>query len=338
LNEDQLITAIRGIVEETSSRNVPAPRPIVLGIGDDAAAWQPSRSHLSVITSDALVDGVHFLGERMSGRSIGYRAMAANLSDIAAMGARPVLATVALGVPPRAQETQLLDLYTGMLEIARRHGVRIAGGDIVRAGALMLAITVVGEVRRTHLRRRDAGRPGDIIAVTGPLGGSHAGLQLLRHHDLSVPTWSRERGLRAFERPEPRVSEGRRLAASSHVHAMMDCSDGLWTDLSRMARASGCGALIEHVPIDPAAQAVAAALGEDASVYAHNGGEDFELIVTIAARAFTHLARRFETHFGRPLIRVGVLEKKEGLRMREASGEIQEVTPAGWDHLTLPEN
>ncbi|HTV75124.1 MAG TPA: AIR synthase related protein, partial [Candidatus Acidoferrales bacterium] len=100
----------------------------MLGIGDDAAAWKPSGSHLSVITSDALVDGVHFRSGRMSALQIGHRAMAANLSDVAAMGARPVLATVALGVPPEAHEEQLLDLYRGMQALASGHGVRIVGG------------------------------------------------------------------------------------------------------------------------------------------------------------------------------------------------------------------
>jgi len=331
MTEDQLVAAIRAIVEE-SSRQVPGPRPIALGIGDDAAAWQPSRSHLSVITTDALIDGVHFFGERMSARNIGYRSMAANMSDIAAMGARPVLATVALGVAPAAQEAWLLELYEGMQGVARGHGARIAGGDITRAPATMLSITVVGEVRRAHLRRRDAGRANDVVAVTGPLGASRAGLELLRNEGIQVAQDMRERALRAFETPQARVREGRWLAASVNVRAMMDCSDGLAADLGRLARASGCGALIEHVPVDDAAQAVAGAAGADARAYALNGGEDFELIVTIKPRAFAHLARRFEQRFGRTLLPVGVLEKNEGLRIREASGT-RPLLAAGWDHL-----
>lgn len=329
--EDQLVATIRAIVEEPL-RPGPGARPIVLGIGDDAAAWQPSRSHLSVITTDALIDGVHFFGERMNARNIGYRSMAANISDIAAMGARPVLATVALGVAPAAQEAWLLELYQGMQAVAQRYGARIVGGDITRAPVTMLSITVVGEVRRAHLRRRDVGRANDVVAVTGPLGASRAGLELLRNEGAQVGQDMRARALRAFETPEPRVREGRWLAASVNVRAMMDCSDGLSTDLGRLARASGCGALIDHVPIDDAAQSVASSVGADAREYALHGGEDFELIVTIKPRAFAHLARRFEQRFGRALLPVGVLEKNEGLRIREAS-ETRPLAAAGWDHL-----
>ena len=303
----------------------------MLGIGDDAAAWKPSGSHLSVITSDALVDGVHFRSGRMSALQIGHRAMAANLSDVAAMGARPVLATVALGVPPEAHEEQLLDLYRGMQALASGHGVRIVGGDIVRAPALTLALTLVGEVRRSHLRRRDGACPGDVVAVTGPLGASHAGLLLL-DRDLPVAPELARRARDAFATPQPRVREGRWLAASVHLHAMMDCSDGLATDLGRLARASGCGATVEAVPVDPAACAVAQALHEEAAAYALDGGEDFELIVAIAPRAFAHLSARFEQHFGRPLLRIGRMEKREGLRLLEASEE-RELASSGWDHL-----
>jgi thiamine-monophosphate kinase len=331
MTEDQLIAAIRAIVEE-SSRQGPGRRPIVLGIGDDAAAWQPSRSHLSVITTDALIDGVHFFGDRMSARNIGHRSMAANISDIAAMGARPVLATVALGVTPATQEAWLSELYRGMHGVAQRHGARIAGGDITRAPATMLSITVVGEVRRSHLRRRDAGRAKDVVAVTGPLGASRAGLELLRREGVEVAPEVRARALGAFETPQARVREGRWLAASVNVHAMMDCSDGLSTDLGRLARASGCGALIEQVPVDDSARAVANAVGGDALEYALNGGEDFELIVAIKPRAFAHLVKLFKQRFGRALLPVGVLEKNEGLRIREAS-ETRPLTAAGWEHL-----
>lgn len=333
MTEDLLIAAIRAIVQESPSRGHALPRPLVLGIGDDAAAWQPSRSHLSVITTDALVDGVHFFGDRMDARAIGHRAMAANISDIAAMGARPIVATIALGLATGAQEAWTLDVYRGMQELAERHGLHIVGGDITRAPATMLAITIVGEVSRTHMRRRNAGRPGDVVAVTGPLGASRAGLEVLRAGTVAVAEEMRARAVRAFERPEPRVREGRLFGASANVRAMMDCSDGLSTDLTRLAQASGCGALIEHVPIDPAAYAVAEAAGADARDYALNGGEDFELIVTVKPRAFKYLAQRFAKHCGRDLIRVGVLEKNEGLRLREASGEIRTLPPAGWDHL-----
>jgi thiamine-monophosphate kinase len=330
VTEDDLVAAIRAICEASPGAS-PGPRPIVLGIGDDAAVWKPSSSHLSVITTDALVDGVHFRSAQMNALHIGHRAMAANLSDVAAMGARPVLATVALGVPPDAAQEQLLELYAGMNALARGHGVRIVGGDIVAAPVLTLALTLVGEVRRSHLRRRDGARPGDVLALTGPLGASHAGLLLLENA-IAVDPQAAQRAAAAFATPAPRVREGRWLAASANVHAMMDCSDGLSTDLGRLTRASGCGALIDRVPVDPAADAVAQALGGDGRAYALHGGEDFELLVAVAPRAFAHLSGRFRQRFGSPLLPVGRVEKQEGLRLLEASVE-RELVPAGWDHL-----
>lgn len=310
---------------------MPGGRRITVGIGDDAAAWQPSRSHLSVVTTDALIDGVHFLSAAMDARAIGHRAMAANLSDIAAMGARPVLATVVLGVAADTSESWILDVYRGMAALAARYGARIVGGDIVRSPVATLSITVVGEVSRTRLKRRSGGRPGDVLAVTNLLGASRAGLELtLRPRDVDDAT--RTAALSAFAKPEPRVREGRWLAASANVRAIMDCSDGLSTDIGRLARASGCGAEIEIVPIAAAATVVARAAGDDPRSYALDGGEDFELIVAIAPRAFEHLARAYQKRFGTKLHRVGRLTIDGELRL-SGDGGSHKLVPAGWDHL-----
>ncbi len=270
----------------------------------------------------------------MTAASIGHRAMAANLSDIAAMGARPVLATIALGVAPETTELWVLECYRGMAALAARYGARIVGGDIVRAPVVTLALTLVGEVSPSRLKRRDAGLPGDVVAVTGPLGASRAGLELLQRPELARSlTQSEGAGASdAFARPEPRLREGRFLAASAHVRAMLDSSDGLSTDLGRLARASRCGAMVDALPIDPVAQAVALAAGDDAAGYALHGGEDFELIVTIERRAFAHLGRRYAAHFGRPLIEIGRLEREPGVRF-VGQGASRELVPAGYDHF-----
>ncbi|GAC1348812.1 MAG: thiamine-phosphate kinase [Vulcanimicrobiaceae bacterium] len=331
MTEDSLVSALRDIVEAPASGSRAGPRKIVLGIGDDAAVWQPSRSHLAVITTDALVDGVHFLSGSMDPGAIGHRAMAANLSDIAAMGARPVLVTIALGVAAQTPQAWLVACYRGMDALARRHGARIVGGDIVRSPVLSLALTVVGEVSATHLRRRAGGRPKDTVAVTGPLGASRAGLELQRR-TLDVEAGARAAAEAAFALPEPRLREARFLAASAHVHALMDLSDGLSTDLARLARASGCGATIGAVPIHFAAEAVARAAGDDARAYALDGGEDFELLVTVAPRAFGYLAGRFAQRFGTALIPVGRLDADPGVRISEPAGE-RELAAAGFDHL-----
>jgi thiamine-monophosphate kinase len=326
MREDDFVAAIRAIVED-----VPLPRRVVLGIGDDAAVWQPSRSHLAVIASDALVDGVHFRWDAMSAANVGRRALAANLSDIAAMGARPMLATVSLGVPESADLDRILEGYRGMQSLARETRTRIVGGDVVRMPALTFAITVVGEVRPSNLKRRDGGRAGDVIAVTGALGASRAGLEVLLRSPV-VKECERQAALAAYERPEPRLREGRWFGASANVHAMMDLSDGLSSDLARLARASGCGARIETIPAHGAARAVAIAAGDDPERYALDGGEDYELLVAIAPRAFGHLSRRFERHFGRPLLRIGALTSEPDLQLASEGGE-SPLVPAGWESL-----
>ena len=323
MTEDDLISKLQAIVSQA------APSALLVGIGDDAAVWQPSRSHRSVITTDALVEGVHFTRDAMSAADVGHRALASNLSDVAAMGAKPVLATIAFGVGPGADEAWILECYRGIAALAERAQCAIAGGDIVRAPAITIAITIVGEVRPSNLKTRAGMLPGDTIAVTGPLGASRAGLAVAVEHPELAGDPAAAEALRAFRTPEPRLAEGRWLAASRNVRALMDTSDGLSTDLARLARASKCGATIESIPVAAAAGAIAGRAGANAEQWALDGGEDFELLVAVAARAFSHLAGRFHARFGRPLLRVGVATAEAGVRLADGTA----VSSAGWDHL-----
>jgi thiamine-monophosphate kinase len=323
LTEDDLIPQLHALTAAA------APHALLVGIGDDAAVWQPSRSRRSVITTDALIEGVHFTRDAMSAADVGHRALASNLSDVAAMGAEPVLATIAFGVGPQTGDAWILDCYRGIAALAERAKCAIAGGDIVRTPAITISITVVGEVRPSNLKTRAGMHPGDVIALTGPLGASRAGLAVAVEGAAPEDDPAAVEALRAFRTPEPRLAEGRWLGASRNVHAMMDVSDGLSTDLARMARASNAGALIEDVPVAAAARAVAARSGADAERWALDGGEDFELLIAVAARAFSHLAARYRGRFGRPLLRVGVATAEAGLRRGDGTA----VVGAGWDHL-----
>ncbi len=310
----------------------PAPEKLVLGIGDDAAAWRPSRSAYSVISTDALVEGVHFTRDVMSAAEVGHRALASNLSDLAAMGARPVLATIAFGVAPGADDAWILEFYRGLTELATRTRCAIAGGDIVRAPAITVSITVVGEVRPTSMKRRSTALAHDVLAVTGPLGASRAGLlAALDRPDLAAAPVAAD-ALATYRTPEPRLAEGRFFAASRNVHAMMDLSDGIATDLARMAEASGLGAIVDAVPIAPSAQWIAERSGSDAVAFALSGGEDYELLVAIDRRAFGYLASRFAKRFGRPLHRVGAMTEGSGVRLAYDGSE-RMLSRSGWDHL-----
>lgn len=310
----------------------PLRRKLSTTIGDDAAAWQPSRSHRSVITTDALIEGVHFRLDTMSMHDIGWRSMASNISDLAAMGSRPVLATVSLGIPKGAETAAVIELYRGMLAVASPHDCVIAGGDITRAPVWMISITAVGEIRPTHLKGRGGARPGDIVAVTGSLGASRAGLYLADNVNSVLTAELQEEARQAHCRPVPRVREGWFLAASEHVHAMMDISDGLSTDLPRMCERSKCGAVVEDVPVAQSAQAIAQSRGEDAQTFALAGGEDYELLVAVNARAFGYLSSRFRKRFGRALLAVGRMREGSGVFVHKGGRE-EALAPAGWDHL-----
>jgi thiamine-monophosphate kinase len=325
LSEDEIVARLRSIVD------APITKRVRLGIGDDAAVWQPSRSHRSVITSDMLVEGVHFSRETMSLEDAGWRAMTANLSDLAAMGARPVLGTIALGIPRELEVDELAQLYSGIAACARDAKLSIVGGDLNRAPALTIAVTVTGEVRASDCKTRAGARAGNIVAVTGPLGASRAGLDVARGR-VRLEKRMEEDALRAHRRPIARIREGRFFAASANVRAMMDCSDGLSTDLVRLCASSGVGARIESVPVSPAAKAAADALNEEHAVYALAGGEDFELIVAIERRAFSYLAARFQKRFTRSLQRVGTFRAEPGVVV-VGNGIERELPRTGWEHF-----
>jgi thiamine-monophosphate kinase len=345
ITEDELIAAI------DDALGAP-PRTLRLGIGDDAAAWKVSPHHLSLLTTDMLVDGVHFRLAATSPQALGRKALAENLSDIAAMGGWPTVAVVALGLTDQVDEAWVRGLYAGIASLAKPARCAIAGGDIVRAPAVTLGITVAGEVRSTHLRTRAGARPGDIAAVTGPLGRAAAGLRLLDTPvALERSPVALERSPVALERsssqdyatllrtaylePTARLREGRYLASRRAVRALMDISDGLSTDAARMARASGVDVVLDAAALapDPAVAAAAQALGADAMDLVLNGGDDYELLAAIEPRAFKHVAAGFAKRLGRPLLRVGRFEAGGGRAWIERLGKREAVAPAGYDHL-----
>jgi thiamine-monophosphate kinase len=316
VTEDELVAAITQALGEQ-------PRALRVGIGDDAAAWKPARSHLSLITTDALVDDVHFRLAQTTPEMLGHKALAVNLSDIAAMGGRPVLAVVALGVTDDLDEAWARRFYQGMSKLARRARCTIAGGDIVRAPALTIMVTVVGEVRQSSLRLRSGARPGDFACVSGPLGLSAAYLR-----GLSSAGETRT----AYEAPSPRLAEGKLLGASRAVHAMMDISDGLSLDASRMARASGLDVCLDLAALR--AHRPGALDGRsDALELMLSGGDDYELLAAVDPRAYANLARRYRARFGRELWVAGRFESGQGKVWTSEGGERQPHEPRGYDHL-----
>lgn len=308
------------------------PGRAVQAIGDDAAVVRTGDG-LQLVTTDLLVEGVHFLLDRTAPRRLGRKALAVNLSDIAAMGGTPHEVYVALAAPGDTDVELLDEIYRGMEELGGEHRVSILGGDTSSSpGPLFLCLTVVGSVPEGQLLLRSAGRPGDLIAVTGTLGDSAAGLRLLLE-SLEVPEALAVPLVRAHLDPAPAVAAGRALASSGVVHAAIDLSDGLVSDLGHVCERSGVGALVDadRLPISDEVRELCRRLDENPLELALYGGEDYRLLVSVSRDAVDR-ARRDVEEIGGSLYVVGELTERGGLRLRHADGRVEPAAD-GWAHF-----
>jgi thiamine-monophosphate kinase len=319
------------LIERIAARTSRRPGTL-LGIGDDAALLRIDGT--AVATQDLLVEGVHFRRATIDPRDLGHKALAVNLSDLAAMGAEPVAALVGLCLPPDAPAAEDLDaLYDGMEALAGRHGVTLAGGDVTAGPALVLAVTALGRARPgVPPLRRSGGRPGDLLCVTGALGAAAAGLLLLEDPDLGdgLDPDVGEALRAAHRRPEPRVAAGRALAEGG-AHAMIDLSDGLALDALRVARACGLAARVElaALPLADGVAEVAAAAGRDAALLGAAGGEDYELLAAVPPERLDAL----RAAAGVPLTPVGRLEPgAPAIVAVDAGGREVPLAGLGWEH------
>lgn len=301
-------------------------------MGDDAAVTVPGGATATSV--DAIVDGVHFRREHFSLGQIGHKALAAALSDLAAMGAAPGEAYAALGVPADLDEEGCLELFDGIAALASNCGVSLAGGDVTRAAVLTVAMTVVGHGSGAESFVTRAGaRPGDVVVVTGALGGAAAGLLLLERPALAGSVSPEVGGeLTARQRePRPALEAGMALAESGAT-AMIDVSDGLGGDLAHLTAQSGVAMRVSaaELPLGRGVEAVAAAAGLDAAGLALSGGEDYELLATLPADRF-QAASASVIAAGTALTAIGWVAVGTGAEIRLRDGRLSE--PAGFDQL-----
>jgi thiamine-monophosphate kinase len=303
---------------------------LLTGIGDDAAVTRAGR--YAVTSVDAMVEGVHFRRRELSAAEIGHRALAAALSDLAAMAADPGEAYLALGVPPGLPGEEALELAAGAQALAAAHSVTIAGGDVTRAPALLVSFTVVGWCEDPGtLVRRDGARAGDCVCVTGALGGAGAGLAVVEGRAGQRLEAGRRQALRGrYARPQPRFTAARELARVGAT-AMVDLSDGLATDAGHVARRSGVRLELSlaRLPLGDGVADVCAELGEDPARFAATAGEDFELCACLPPAAAAALCPGGRgTLGGVPLAVVGgVAAGPAGVSFLEADGAL-----VGFEH------
>ena len=305
-----------------------------LGIGDDAAIWRPSPGASVVITTDSLVEEIHFRLDWTDWVSLGHKALAVNVSDLAAMGADPKLAVVTLGLRGSERLADLVALYTGMGDVARRYGVAIAGGDIVRSPfGLALHITALGELLGEARLTRSGARPGDIIGVTGTLGASAAGMRLLADASALRQAATADLLVQAHLRPEPRVLLGRVLREHG-ASAAMDLSDGLMGDLPKILAASNVSAEIDLRAI-PVAAAVRALFPEQWLTFATRGGEDYELLFTVPEDRWAAMREALADVGGQAQAvgRISPVEAMPSITMIGMDGVAREEKPGAFDHF-----
>lgn len=317
-----------GLIGRIASRAAVGPG-VRIGIGDDAAATEPTPGRWLLTTSDMLVEGVHFdLGYTDPFR-LGRKSLAVNLSDIAAMGGEPRDFLLSLAIPP-GLTVEFLDRFTeGMLTLASEHGVALVGGDTCRSPAgLVISVTLHGEQSPERTLRRSGARPGDIIFVTGTVGDSALGLELLRRGGREG--WAVERHLD----PSPRVAAGLALAGAGFVTAMIDVSDGLLADLGHILELSGVGARVEAglLPLSSAFREEASRITADPLVMALTGGEDYELLFTVPAGSEGEVASSL-SRTGVSATAVGVITVAGGVMVTGPDGRDLHPVRGGYDHF-----
>lgn len=270
------------------------------GIGDDCAVLPVGGGESLLFTADLLVEGVHFLRERTTARLLGRKSLAVNLSDVAAMGARPVATLLSLALPAEVTDGWAEEFIAGYRELSEEFSVALVGGDTTRsAGGITIHVTAIGRAADDRIKRRSAAKAGDVILTAGELGASGTGLRDLLAGRTDTPAAAIHRD------PRPQVAEGLWLGARREVHAMMDLSDGLASDIRHIMERSGVGAELDTALIPVAA-------GSDPKTAAC-AGEDYKLLLTADPDASERLAADFRAAFGTPLYRVGRITDGGGL-------------------------
>ena len=324
-----------GFIRKISKGCLMRPRNVLKGIGDDAAAFIQNHEAVTLVTTDLLAEGVHFLRHLTSGFSLGYKALAVNLSDIAAMGGEAHEAFISIAIPDDCSTGYLEDLYKGIKTLAAEFDVNILGGDTTRSKAdLIINICIIGSAPEADILYRSTAQYGDIIFSTGFLGDSRAGLYLLLN-GIEPDTEELKALVKAHTFPRPLLREGRFLGRQTGIHAAIDVSDGLSSDIRHIASESNVGVRLhyEKIPVSQNLTSFCSRFGFDPVEFALAGGDDYTMLCTISQDKADEIVDNYLGEFNRPLYPIGEITESLEMELVYSNGRIKNLEPEGWDHF-----
>jgi thiamine-monophosphate kinase len=323
-----------GFIDRIAPLGAIRTKGVVKGIGDDCAVIALDGPNYLLVTTDLLVERVHFLKQWASPEIIGARALTANLSDIAACGGTPLDAFISIAIPDETEVEWLDGLYRGMSEMARSYDVNLLGGDTTGSRSdLVINIALTGAVAPEEVLFRHTAKVGDIIVLTGPTGESGAGCDVLLHSP-ELPEEIKRALIQSHLEPRPHIQEGRLLATSGACTAAIDVSDGISSDLGHLCRDSGVAAVVyeDRLPISEELARAAAAMGTDPLKWVLHGGEDYVLLAGVRPEILEDLARRFDEK-GLTLFPIGEFVAGNTMFLERSNGQREELGEGGWDHF-----
>ena len=326
-----------GIISSIRSDLKDFQKEVIVGIGDDAAAIELSGENLLLFTSDILVENVHFKWDYTSPFQVGWKALVVNISDIATCGGNPTHCLVSLTLPADTERNLVREIYQGLKKAASRYGVGIVGGDTVQAPVFIITVSLLGEVKRENIVLRSGAKPGDLIYVTGELGTSGAGLVCLKAPNCKVKPKIRQFLIKRHLMPSPRLVEGQKIAKSQIATSMIDLSDGLGSDLHRMAEESEVGAILweDELPIALATEQLAKVMGKSSLEWVLYGGEDYELLFTVPPTK----RKEVEQNLGFPHALIGeIVDRDQGIYLKNRKGNRIKMEDHGYNHFLFLKN
>ncbi len=326
IGEFRVISSIRSDLKDFQ-------KEVIVGIGDDTAAIKVSGEKLLLFTSDSLVEDVHFKWDYTSPFQVGWKALVVNISDVAAVGGNPTHCLVSLALPSDTERNLVREVYRGLKKAASKYRVGIVGGDTVRAPSFIITVSLLGEVKRENIVLRSGAKPGDLIYVTGQLGSSGAGLACLKAPNWKVKPEIRQFLIKKHLTLSPRLVEGQKIASSQIATSMIDLSDGLASDLHRLAEESKVGAVLweDEFPTALATEQLAKVMGKSLLEWILYGGEDYELLFAVPPNKKEELKQTLS--FPHTLIGE-IVDRDQGIYLKKRGGNRTKIEDRGYNHFS----